>query len=388
MNGAIKTCAALGLGAGLMYYLDPNAGRRRRARLKDAATGALHDGERFLESAKHDLNNRAHGMLAETQAAFRLEQVADEIIAERVRAGLGRLVTHSHSINVTVHDARVTLTGPILSTEIKPLIRAVWGIRGVSEVVDRLEPHEDAADVPGLQGSELKTGRKPEILQSNWAPGPRLMACLAGCGLAAYGARKSGPIAKLLGTAGLGLMARGITNAELDRLVGRNGGAAPITVEKTIKIKAPPDEVFRFWSDYRNFPRFMSHVLEVCDLGDGKSHWVVDGPAGTKTYWDAEVTELTPNEQICWKTMENHGVSHCGSIQFSPNQNGGTLVHLKMQYTPPLGIFGNTLARIFGADPKTEMEQDLARMKTMIETGHPARDAALNKTSVMQNMRL
>src|SRR5439155_11975637 len=143
----------------------------------------------------------------------------------------------------------VTLSGPILSTEIKPLIRAVWGIRGVSEVIDRLEPHEDSADVPGLQGSELKTGRKPEFLQSNWAPGPRLMACLAGCGLAAFGAKRGGIAGKIASTAGLGLLARGITNADLDRMVGRNGGAAPITVEKTIKIKASPDEVFRFWSD-------------------------------------------------------------------------------------------------------------------------------------------
>src|SRR5258706_1612198 len=340
MNGALKTCAALGLGAGLMYYLDPNVGRRRRAQLKDAATSALHEGDHFLEAATRDLNNRAHGILAETQAALRTETVSDEVLAERVRAGLGRLVTHPHSINVTVHDARVTISGPILFTEVKPLINAVWAIRGVSEVVDRLEPHEAETESPMLQGASMKPGRKAELLQSNWAPGPRLMACLAGCGLAAYRARKSGPAAKLIGTAGLGLLARGLTNAEINRLLGRNGSAVPVTIEKTIKIKASPDEVFRFWSDCQNFPRFMSHVREVRDLGEGKSHWVVDGPAGTKTYWDAEITELVPNEKIGWKTMGNHGVAHCGSIQFARNQNGGTVVHLRVQYTPPLGMVG------------------------------------------------
>src|SRR5258708_8287478 len=212
MNGALKTCAALGLGAGLMYYLDPNVGKRRRARLKDAATGALHEGEHFLEAATRDLNNRAHGILAETQAVFRTEAVSDEVLAERVRAGLGRLVTRPHSIHVTVHDARVTLTGPIFFKEVKPLINAVWAIRGVSEVVDRMEPQDEDAETPSVNGATLKQGRKPELLQSNWAPAPRLMACLAGCGLAAYGARKSGPAAKLIGTAGLGLLARGPTN--------------------------------------------------------------------------------------------------------------------------------------------------------------------------------
>jgi uncharacterized membrane protein len=388
MNKALQTCAALGLGAGLMYYLDPNAGRRRRARLKDAATGALHEGEHFLESATRDLNNRAHGMVAETQAAFRTEQASDEVLAERVRAGLGRLATHPHSIQVTVRDARVTLTGRIITSEVRPLVQGVRAIRGVCEVVDQLEQIEEDIEAQNLNGSALKPGRKPELLQSNWAPGPRLMACLAGCGLAAFGAKRGGVAGKVASTAGLGLLARGLTNAEFDRLFGRNGCATPVSVEKTIKITASPDEVFRFWSDYQNFPRFMSHVREVRDLGDGKSHWVVDGPAGTKTYWDAEITELIPNETICWKTMGNHGVAHSGSIQFAPNQQGGSLVRLKMQYMPPLGMIGNALARVFGADPKTEVEQDLARMKTMIETGHPARDAAIKRDAVMQHLSL
>src|SRR5262249_29799933 len=250
-----------------------------------------------------------------------------------------------------------------------------------------LEFHQGDGEPNGQPGSLLRKGQKAEFMQRNWAPGPRLVACLAGCGIAAYGAKKGGRAAKLLETVGLGLFARGITNIEMDRLLGRNG-SSDITIEKTINIQAAPEEVFRFWSDIQNFPRFMSHVKEVRDLGDGKSHWIVDGPGGSKMYWDAQITEFRPNEKICWSTMGNNGIAHSGSIKFSPNQRGGTQVQLHLCYKPPAGLLGHTLAQMLGADPKAEMDADLARFETMIETGKPPRDAALKGNMATQQVGL
>src|SRR5205807_9977352 len=126
-------------------------------------------------------------------------------------------------------------------------------------VMDNLERYGDASGISALQGSGLRRGRQPEFLQTNWAPGPRLLACLAGGGLAAYGVRRGGAIGGLLETAGAGLIARAIGNQGMGQMFGLNG-QNEIAVNKTINIDALPEEVFRFWSNFENFPRFMRHV--------------------------------------------------------------------------------------------------------------------------------
>src|SRR5438874_1088391 len=164
MNKALQTCAALGLGAGLMYYLDPNVGKRRRAHLKDAATGAMHDGEEFLESAVRDLNNRAHGLAAQAGSAIKTEPCTDEVLCERVRSALGRIVTRCHCIDVAVENGKVTLSGPILFKETDPVIRAVNAVRGVNEVVNQLQPRETNGEPNGQPGSMLRAGQKAEFM--------------------------------------------------------------------------------------------------------------------------------------------------------------------------------------------------------------------------------
>jgi uncharacterized membrane protein len=149
-----------------------------------------------------------------------------------------------------------------------------------------------------------------------------------------------------------------------------------ITVQKTIHVGAPVEEVFAFWTDYQNFPRFMSKVRDVQQVGDGYSRWVVAGPAGVPVHWTAEVTRAVPRSLIAWCATADSVVRHEGSVRFVPDGSGATRVMVELRYTPPAGAFGHAVAALFGADPKTEMDADLLRMKSMIETGRPAHDAA------------
>jgi uncharacterized membrane protein len=110
--------------------------------------------------------------------------------------------------------------------------------------------------------------------------------------------------------------------------------------------------------------------------GEKRSHWIVAGPAGTPVEWNAVITNYVSNRSLGWKTEPASPIQHAGIVRFEPNPDGSTRIDIKMSYNPVAGGLGHAVAAIFGADPKTEMDQDLARMKTMIESGRPPHDAA------------
>jgi uncharacterized membrane protein len=119
----------------------------------------------------------------------------------------------------------------------------------------------------------------------------------------------------------------------------------------------------------------MRNVRQVHTRPDGRSHWVVAGPAGVSVEWNAITTRLEPNRLLAWRTVSKAAVQHAGSIRFEP-YNGGTRLEIQLSYRPPGGVLGHELARLFGADPKTELDEDLLRLKSFLESGKPPRDAA------------
>ena len=142
----------LGIGLGLMYILDPDRGRRRRALARDKVSRSAHVTADKFGATRRDLSQRARGVAARVRGSFSHEDVGDEVLVERVRAQLGRLVSHPRAIEVSAESGRVTLSGPILRSEVADLINGVESVRGVREVVNALHEHESADNVPALQG--------------------------------------------------------------------------------------------------------------------------------------------------------------------------------------------------------------------------------------------
>src|SRR5262249_58560476 len=133
--------------------------------------------------------------------------------------------------------------------------------------------------------------------------------------LLAYGFTQRFPVACVLGTAGLGLLARAATNLELKRLLGVGAGRRAVEVHKTLTIAAPVGRVFAFWADYANFPRFMSHLREVRDLGGGRAPWVAAGPAGVPVTWNAVLTRVIPNEVLAWRREPGAVLANAGVLR-------------------------------------------------------------------------
>lgn len=146
-----------------------------------------------------------------------------------------------------------------------------------------------------------------------------------------------------------------------------------IKVEKSIEINKSPEEVFRFWRMFENLPRFMNHLESVTTTPSGRSHWVARAPAGTTVEWDAEVYNEKEGELIAWRSLDGADVDNAGSVRFDQAAGGrGTLVRVTLRYDPPGGALGAAVARLFGENPEQQIEEDLGRLKQVMETGATA----------------
>jgi uncharacterized membrane protein len=148
---------------------------------------------------------------------------------------------------------------------------------------------------------------------------------------------------------------------------------APVRVRKRILVNRPAADLYGFWRELGNLPRFMKHVETVQPSGDGRSHWVVRVPFGGMLEWDAKIREDRPNELIAWRSLEGARVWNAGAVRFTPAPGGrGTVVMVEMQYRPPAGVAGALVATLVGREPGQQLQEDLRRFKQLVETGEIA----------------
>jgi len=211
MKGSHTMMTGLGLGVGLMYFLDPDRGRRRRALVRDKGAYSVNTAANVIGTTRRDLAHRAAGAVARVRGLFRRHPVDDDVLIERVRAQLGRAVSHPHAVHVDAFEGCVTLNGPVLEHEERRLLRAVRRVRGVCDVVNALDPHAEPGSVPSLQGGSPRRSR-PSIWRGQWAPTTRFVVGTAGTALAGYGAARKDVPGALFAATGVGLIARAATD--------------------------------------------------------------------------------------------------------------------------------------------------------------------------------
>jgi len=143
-----------------------------------------------------------------------------------------------------------------------------------------------------------------------------------------------------------------------------------IKFQKTVTINRPLAEVFAFWSDLENLPKFMMHLQSVSEKTPRLSHWVVKPQEKSTLEWDAEIIENRPNELISWQSLPGADVDNAGSVWFRPAiGNRGTVVKVAIKYNPPGGKFAAKVSKLLGKDPSGVIEDDLFRLKSLLETG-------------------
>jgi uncharacterized membrane protein len=182
-------------------------------------------------------------------------------------------------------------------------------------------------------------------------------------------ARITGAIGAVLGVTALDyLTARHLGRHQVRRLAPDI--ARSVEVTKTLTIGLPVQEVYRFWRDFQNLPRFMAHLESVVVEGDRRSRWTAKGPGGKTFSWEAEITEDRPDELISWRSMPGADVANTGTVRFLPAPGGrGTELRVDLKYDPPAGLFGASVAKLLGKEPGEQIEGDLRRFKQVMETG-------------------
>jgi uncharacterized membrane protein len=150
----------------------------------------------------------------------------------------------------------------------------------------------------------------------------------------------------------------------------RRSPASGVHVTHTITIKRPRHEVYGFWHNFENLPRFMAHLESVQVLDNNRSRWKAKAPAGMTVEWEAETVEDRPNELIAWRSLPDAQIPNSGRVRFQDAPgNRGTEVHVELRYQPPGGKIGALIAKLFGEEPKQQVKGDLRRFKQVMETG-------------------
>jgi uncharacterized membrane protein len=171
---------------------------------------------------------------------------------------------------------------------------------------------------------------------------------------------------------------------------GAQTTAQPSRISASVTIARPVDEVYRFWRNLPNLPRFMAHLESIDQGSDGRWHWRGRGPGGQTFEWDAELLIDRPNESIAWESIGDAPLPNSGQVRFSPAPGGrGTEVTLVTEYRPAGGKLGASIAHMFAKVPEVQMQNDLRRCKQLLELGevvhsdasiargmHPARPGA------------
>jgi uncharacterized membrane protein len=208
----------------------------------------------------------------------------------------------------------------------------------------------------------------------------RWLSLIGGGILGAYGLSRGNLAGFGLAALGGALVYRGLTGhcpayAALGADTAGHGSAASIPagqgvkIARAVTINRSPEDLFKFWRNFENLPRFMANVVSVKAEGK-RSHWVARGPLGKHVEWEAETITEEPNRLIAWRSLAGSEVATAGSVHFTPAPGGrGTEVRVEMKYDPPAGKVGALIAKLFGEDPARQIQEDLRRLKQLMETG-------------------
>jgi uncharacterized membrane protein len=172
-----------------------------------------------------------------------------------------------------------------------------------------------------------------------------------------------------------GLSGRCPVNRALGRNTARGDRASPVTsverghgirIERAVTVSRPAEELYHFWRQLENLPRFMDHLESVTMIDENRSHWVAKAPAGTKVEWDAIIHNEIENQLIAWRSLSGSEIDNAGSVHFTP-MDEGTEVRVVLSYDPPAGKVGSAVAKLLGEEPGQQVEDDLRRFKQVME---------------------
>jgi len=145
-------------------------------------------------------------------------------------------------------------------------------------------------------------------------------------------------------------------------------------VGKTVTINRPRSEIFAFWRDFENLPKFMENIEKIQPTGkNGRNIWTIKAPAGRTVQVETEIVQERENELIAWRSVKGSDIDTEGRVKFrDAPADRGTWVEAIIAYQPPGGAIGKMIAKLFAKEPEVQARRDLKRLKMFLETGEIA----------------
>ena len=154
-----------------------------------------------------------------------------------------------------------------------------------------------------------------------------------------------------------------------------------------VTVQREPQDVYQFWRELENLPSFMYHLKSVTAESAERSRWVANAPVGQQVQWEAQIIEDQPGTRIAWESLPGSAVQNSGSVDFAAAPAGGTEVHVTIGYHIPGGVLGKAAATVLGESPEQQVNDDLRRLKQLLETGQVLRsDGSPEGTAAIRQM--
>ena len=189
-------------------------------------------------------------------------------------------------------------------------------------------------------------------LTTNMGNSERVVSAVSGGALIAYGIKRKDWLGALLGVVGGAFALRGATGhcqlydaLDVDTseksLFARGTEKAKTWLEteteviKSVTINKSAAELYKFWRDFQNLPKFMNHLESVKVINQKKSEWTAKAPLGYEVTWEAQISKDVENELIEWRSIEGSQIPNTGKVEFKETKDRGTEVKVTIRYEPP-----------------------------------------------------
>ena len=172
--------------------------------------------------------------------------------------------------------------------------------------------------------------------------------------------------------AGTTMLARGISGyCPVYDVVGKGGRmkSTNVNIRTTVSINKPVNEVYDFWRNLENLPKFMQHLESVIEKDKVTSHWTASGPGGLgKLSWDAHILMDERGKMLSWHSLPGSIVDNAGKVSFTDNGAGGTDLDVTISYHAPR-VAGQAAAKLLNPFFEKMVKSDIQSLKTYMEMG-------------------
>ncbi|SFD98362.1 YgaP-like transmembrane domain [Flavobacterium phragmitis] len=148
-----------------------------------------------------------------------------------------------------------------------------------------------------------------------------------------------------------------------------NDKASNVNIRLNVVINKPVGEVYDFWRNLENLPKFMSHLSGIKTIDENTSEWTAKGPGGIGSIsWIAKIAKDRKDKLLSWFSVDGSTIRNAGKVIFKAHGHTATELDITISYHAPLGIAGESAAKLLNPYFEKLVEADILSLKKHLES--------------------